>query len=190
MEAPTRECGGCSLCCVVLRVDELGKLGGVPCAKLRPGGGCGIHPTRPDICRAYRCLWLRGGLEHADRPDRLGAVLDVTSEAGAPLLAIREARAGAFTRMPRLREIADEYRQSMPVRITSAEDVLNPDRPYRVLLPDGEERLVEGETTTILRDGQPAETRRMPWLERGVRRVMLRVEAWRVRRMQRRRPPP
>jgi Fe-S-cluster containining protein len=190
MQAPARECGGCSLCCVVLRVDELGKLGGVPCEKLRPEGGCGIHATRPRVCRAYHCLWLRGGLEEADRPDQLGAVLDVTSEAGAPFLAIREASAGAFARAPRLREIAGEYRQSMPVRITSAADVLNPDRPYRVLLPGGEERLVEGETITIVRDGQPPETRRMPWLERGVRRVMLRVEAWRVRRMQRRHPPP
>ena len=189
MEAPARECGGCSLCCVVLRVDELGKLGGVPCAKLRPRGGCGIHATRPGICRAYRCLWLRGGLPDADRPDSLGAVLDVTSEAGAPFLAIREASAGAFARTPRLREIADEFRRSMPVRITSAEDVLDPDRPYRMLLPGGEERLVEGEMVTVLRDGWPAETRRMPWLERSVRRLMLRFESGLVRRMPRRNPP-
>lgn len=186
MDPPARSCGACSLCCVVLRVDELGKLGGVACEKLRPEGGCSIHATRPGICRAYRCLWLRGGLPEADRPDRLGAVLDVTAEAGAPFLAIREARTGNFARTPRLGEIADEYRRSMPVRITSAENVLDPDRSYRLLLPDGEERVVEGETVTRIRPGQSPETRRMPWLERGLRRVMLRVEAWRLRRMQRR----
>lgn len=172
----------------MLRVDELGKLGGTPCPKLRPGGGCSIHPTRPAICRAYRCLWLRGGLDEVDRPDGLGAVVDVTSEGGSPLLAIREARAGAFEHSPRLREIAERYRANMPVRITSATDVMNPDRPYRVLLPGGEEQRVAGERVTRLRDGLVLETRRMPWLERAVRRLSLGLERWRVRRMQRRGP--
>ena len=67
--------GDCSLCCQVLRVDELAKLGGVPCIHQDVGAkGCSIHPSRPKICRAYRCLWLSGGLAEADRPHRLGAV--------------------------------------------------------------------------------------------------------------------
>lgn len=184
MEPSARQCGGCSLCCTVLRVDELSKTGGTPCPKLRPAGhGCSVHPTRPGICRAYRCLWLRGGLDGADRPDRLGAVLDVVSAGGSAFLAIREAEAGAFERSPRLREIAARFRESMPVRVTSADDVMNPDRPYRVLQPDGEEQLVEGETITRLRDGRVVGTRRMPWLERGLRRAALRVQAWRLRRL-------
>ncbi len=181
---PERVCGGCSLCCTVLRVDELGKLGGEPCVHLRRAGdGCSIHPTRPGICRAYRCLWLRGALEDDDRPDRLGAVLDVANDGGGPYLAIREARAGAFDRSPRLREIAERHRASMPVRITSASDVMNPERPYRVLLPGGVEHRVEGDWVTVLREGRPPERRRVPWLERGVRRLVLRLQAWRLRRL-------
>jgi hypothetical protein len=168
----------------VLRVDELGKLGGTPCPKLRPAGdGCGIYATRPGICRAYRCLWLRGGLDAQDRPDRLGAVLDLATEAGFPFLAIRQAEPGAFERSPRLREIAERFRASMPVRITTARDVLDPSRPYRLLLPGGDEQLVEGERVTLVRGGRALETRRMPWLERGLRRLLLRVQSWRLRRL-------
>lgn len=171
------------MCCTVLRVDELGKLGGTPCVHLAAArGGCGVHATRPGICRAYRCLWLRGALDDADRPDRLGAVLDVTSEGAEPFLAIREARAGVFERTPRLLAIGEHYRQSMPVRVTSASDVMNPDRPYRVLLPGGEEQRIDGEWITILRPGRAPARRRVPWLERGLRRVALRFQAWRLRR--------
>jgi hypothetical protein len=125
----------------VLRVDELRKLGGTPCVHQRAGGGCGIHPQRPGICRAYRCLWLGGGLRDDDRPDALGAVLDVVSRGASVWLEIREAQPGAFERSARLREIAHEYRASMPVRIGDSADVLDPERRFRVLLPNGEGRV-------------------------------------------------
>ena len=127
--SPWTACGPCSLCCVVLRVDELAKLGGEPCRHLRAGAGCGIHAERPGICRAYECLWLGGGLEEEDRPDRLGAVLDVVAVGETHRLEIREAERGAFGRSPRLRAIAERYRASMPVRITDVAAPLDPDAP-------------------------------------------------------------
>jgi Fe-S-cluster containining protein len=168
-----RACGTCSLCCTVLRVDELRKLGGTACVHQREGGGCGVHATRPQICRAYQCLWLRGTLRDEDRPDRLGAVLDVVTQGASPWLEIREASPGAFDRSARLREIADSYRRSMPVRIGDVADVLDPARRFRVLLPDGAERVVEGEWTTLRRPGEPDTTLRLPPLERWLRRVGL-----------------
>lgn len=180
-----RACGECSLCCTVLRVDELEKLGGVPCRALRAaeaGGGCGIHARRPKICRAYRCLWLQGGLEAGDRPDRLGAVLDVVTVGTTTQLEINEARPGAWERSARLREIAERHRAAMPVRILDVGDVLDPDRPYRVLLPDGREQHVRGEWITELREGVPVAQRRIPWLERGLRRLAI---AWQRRRFRR-----
>jgi len=92
----------------VLRVDELRKLGGTPCVHQHAGDGCRIHATRPGICRAYRCLWLGGALRDGDRPDALGAVLDVVSTGASTWLEIREAEPGAYERSPRLREIAHE----------------------------------------------------------------------------------
>ncbi len=181
-EAP-RSCGSCSLCCTVLRVDELQKLGGVPCRKLGPPGqGCSIHETRPGICRRYRCLWLQGKLDEEDRPDRLGAILDLISEGGMPRLEIREATPGAYEANPRLQEIAARFRETTVVRITDTSDVLDDQTPYRVLLPGGVEHRVLGETTTILHADGREEVRRLPWIERTLRRAIL---AWRRRRLAR-----
>jgi hypothetical protein len=177
-----RRCGACSLCCTLLRVDALGKLGGEPCRHQRIGkadGGCGIHDRRPGICRGYRCLWLAGSLEESDRPDRLGAVLSLTTEGETPALFVHEARRGAVDAAPRLQEIAVSWRESLPVRIADSERVMDPDRPYRVLLPGGEEQLVAGETTTVRRPGRPDEVRRLPLLDRGLRRAVLALRgAW------------
>jgi hypothetical protein len=179
LNAP-RACGACSLCCTVLRVDELRKLGGTPCVHEREGGGCGIYAERPAICRAYQCLWLRGGLGDDDRPDQLGAVLDVVAQGASPWLEIREASPGAFERSARLREIAEHYRQSMPVRIGDVADVLDPERRFRVLLTGGEERLVEGEWTTLRRSGLPDTRLRLPIFERWLRRLGLWLRRRRV----------
>jgi hypothetical protein len=56
---PGRSCGDCSMCCKIMRVDELDKPQGVWCRHCAPGkGGCTIHETRPFVCRDYRCGWL------------------------------------------------------------------------------------------------------------------------------------
>ena len=184
---PERACGACTLCCTVLRVDELGKPGGVPCRHLRAGApGCGIHATRPTICRRYRCLWLQGGLEEEDRPDRLGAVLDLLTQAGTTHLAVREAEPGALERSPRLRAVAERYRAFLPVRITDTRDVMDPDAPVRLLLPDGEEQRVEGEWVSVFREGRLAERRRLSAPQRLARRALLRFRRWRVARARRR----
>lgn len=182
----------------MLRVDALQKLGGERCRHLRGAAtdgepwGCGIHSSRPSICRSYRCLWLRGGLGDEDRPDHLGAVLDIVPAGAEPYLAIRELSDGTFDASPRLQEIAEEFRASMPVRITSADEVLNPDRPYRVLQTAGREQCVAGEWVTTYSDGVELSRRRMPWLERSVRRLQLAVVAFKLRvvRRSRRRSPP
>ena len=177
-----RRCGDCDLCCTVLRVDALGKLGGRRCRHQRElGAGCGIYATRPGICRDYRCLWLQGGLEPGDRPDRLGAVIDLSTREGPAYLGIRQLREGTFDASPRLQEIAESFRGTLPVRITRAEDAENPSRPYRVLLPDGLEQRVEGEWFEEIRHGRVMARQRMPMLERGFRRLRLAWQQWRGR---------
>jgi hypothetical protein len=193
---PARACGSCSLCCTLLRVDELAKLAGTPCvhqgkAAERPRsepqasgaqeGGCGIHPGRPAICRRYRCLWLRGSLEPGDRPDRLGAVLDLSSRGGSPELVVHEAEPGIALRSVRLREIVNRYRSAMPVRILDVESVLDPDRAFRVLLPDGEELRVAGDEVETWRDGARVGAWRLPWLERLARRIAIAARRIRLR---------
>ncbi|MCH2169617.1 hypothetical protein MK489_02445 [Myxococcota bacterium] len=122
-------------------------------------------------------------MEDADRPDRLGAVLDLVPTGDGIHLAVREARRGAVERSPRLMEIIEDQRRSMPVHITDVEDVLDADRSYRILLPEGEEHRVRGSVMTVIRAGSPPEVRRAPWLERISRALVLRVRAWKLRRM-------
>ncbi len=169
-----RACGSCSLCCTVLRVDVLSKLGGVACVHQDTAGpGCAIHAERPKICRAYSCLWRNGGLPEADRPDTLGAVLDVVSTGPTVQLEIRQASPGAFAASARLQAIADEFVRSMPVRISDVSDVMNPDAPFEMRLPGGEVHHVTGEWTEVHRPGHAPERRRLPFAERTLRRLIL-----------------
>jgi len=181
-QLPNRQCGECSLCCTVLRVDEIAKLGGTRCQHVRSGAGCGIHARRPGICRAYECMWLRGKLRDADRPDRLGAVLDLVPVGAGVRLSIRQATAGLYDRSPRLQQIAAEFREHTPVRVTDVRAVLNPDHPFRVLLANGEEQHVAGDTVTTFRDGVKVETARMHWPERLARRLAIRWRGFQLRR--------
>jgi hypothetical protein len=176
-------CGECTLCCTLLRVDELRKLGGSPCRHLRVAPappGCGIHAQRPGICRSYACLWLAGGLDEGDRPDRLGAVLDIATEGLVTRLRVHEARPGAYERSPRLREIVDRYRASMPVRISDVSRAGDPEAPVRELGPEGVELRIEGDWVVRFVDGREQQRRRLPWLERRLRRLAL---AWRAHRL-------
>ncbi len=73
---PGRSCGDCTACCVWLRIDELDKPPGVPCRNLAPGGGCGIHPDRPEVCRRFFCHWMTDPELGDDwRPDRAGFLI-------------------------------------------------------------------------------------------------------------------
>lgn len=68
-----RECGPCTLCCTVFRVEELGKPVHVPCSHVC-ASGCAIYAQRPLSCRDFTCGWLRGVMRPEDRPDRVGVV--------------------------------------------------------------------------------------------------------------------
>lgn len=177
--AATRSCGPCSLCCTVLRVDELAKPAGRDCVHQRGTQGCGIHPTRPPICRSYRCLWLQGGLEDDERPDAIGGVVDLETTGIGLRLAIREARPGAFDASPALQAIAERYRGSMPVRITDTGDPNDPDRPLRVLLAGGVEQRIAGTRVEVLREGRVVEAQDLPWLDRFARSVAVAWQRWR-----------
>lgn len=75
--AKGRACGPCTACCVVLSIVELRKPARRACDHLRDDA-CGIHPDRPESCRAFHCAWLRGALgdDLALRPDALGVMID------------------------------------------------------------------------------------------------------------------
>ena len=59
MTLTNKSCGACSVCCKDLMFDLAGslKLAGVMCPHCKAPDGCGIHDTRPQVCRAYFCGW-------------------------------------------------------------------------------------------------------------------------------------
>lgn len=77
-----RECGKCTVCCVVLNVDskEFQKFPGVPCTHLC-AKGCSIHATRFPICRTYHCGWRHLAMLGDEwRPDKSGILIDFQTE--------------------------------------------------------------------------------------------------------------
>ena len=176
----SRSCGPCSLFCTLLRVDELKKRAGHDCVHQRGEQGCGIYETRPQICRSYMCLWRQGGLGDDERPDLTGGIVDLETVGVGLRLGIRLRERGLLEKSPKLLAIARRYRSEMPVRITDAEDVLNPDRPFQVLLADGLEHRVEGESIEIYQDGTLIKKLRLRLLERLARRASI---WWRSRKL-------
>ncbi len=83
------QCGACTVCCVVHVIRETNKPGWTPCPHLGPvpelgHDGCTIYEERPEVCRNFRCTWLRGkmGREARFRPNNFGLVVSGNSEDG------------------------------------------------------------------------------------------------------------
>ena len=72
---PVRECGTCTMCCKTMSVWEIDKPNGVWCRHVRNHSSCAIYETRPQSCRSFDCLWLRGVGADAMRPDRSRIVM-------------------------------------------------------------------------------------------------------------------
>jgi hypothetical protein len=74
-----RDCDGCTLCCKVLSAGEpLNKPMGVWCGHCVPGTGCGIHASRPPVCRDFHCVWLMDASLGAEwQPERCHMVLSL-----------------------------------------------------------------------------------------------------------------
>jgi hypothetical protein len=109
-------------------------------------------------------------------------VLDLVARGDAIRLVVRQARPDAFEHSSRLREIVAETRRSMPVELRDVDDVLDPDRPYRVFEPSGEDLEIAGDRVRVYRDGALVGERRAPWLERTLRGISQSIDRWRLSR--------
>jgi hypothetical protein len=77
-----RACGDCTLCCTTLKVDTpaFAKPAEMPCVHLL-SRGCGIHASRPAICRTWFCAWRRvAAMPDQARPDRSGLLVSLSFE--------------------------------------------------------------------------------------------------------------
>ena len=53
----SRSCGSCALCCKLLGLVEPNKLSQW-CPHCLKSTGCSIYDSRPNVCRAFNCVWL------------------------------------------------------------------------------------------------------------------------------------
>ena len=73
---PGRECGSCSMCCKVFRIADVDSPSAQWCRHIVHGRGCGIHATRPSVCRTFFCHYLRNpNLGPEWKPDRAKFIL-------------------------------------------------------------------------------------------------------------------
>lgn len=107
-------CGECTVCCKVLRVQELGKPAGEWCASVT-ASGCGRYETRPQSCRNFRCLWLEAQQDQPGhplfprwgRPDKSGVMLMVAK------LPTGEAAIAAHLRGGRVRSSTEKWLEAI-----------------------------------------------------------------------------
>lgn len=82
--SPHKTCGGCTACCHIIAVAEIGvrSFAGCPHVKSPPATtpGCGIYPTRPQSCQLWSCVWLGSDWPDELRPDRCGVVFDTLAD--------------------------------------------------------------------------------------------------------------
>jgi hypothetical protein len=93
---PGRECGSCSLCCILPDIAEFDKPANQPCRHCLPGGGCDAYAARPATCRDFYCLWRIDptlGPEWEPRVSRM-----MLYAQGAQLTVLVEPAAGAMWR--------------------------------------------------------------------------------------------
>ncbi len=77
-----RDCGDCTVCCVVPRIDkpEIQKASGAAC-KNCTAGGCAIYETRYPVCRSFYCAWRTVDIFGPEwRPDKSGVLAYVETE--------------------------------------------------------------------------------------------------------------
>ena len=77
-----RRCGGCTLCCKLLPVEEIGKHAGERCRHQRWGKGCAVYRRGlPVSCSLWSCAWLAdAGAAGLPRPDRAHYVVDIVAD--------------------------------------------------------------------------------------------------------------
>jgi len=96
-----RACGSCTLCCKLLRIDDIEKPVATWCAKCTPGKGCGIYDARPAECRDFYCAWLTAkDIGPEWRPEKSKMVLVVEADGRRIALHVDPARPQAWRQEP------------------------------------------------------------------------------------------
>lgn len=98
---PGRDCGGCTLCCKLLAVEELSSppLGWCPRCDVKTG--CAAYADRPTECRQFYCEYLLdGALGEHWKPSKCKMVVVLEDYADALVIHVDPARPHAWRQEP------------------------------------------------------------------------------------------
>lgn len=128
-----RQCGDCQACCTAVGVNELGKPSNFKCEH-QFEKGCKVYGKHPESCKTYKCIWLEGELDFADRPDQLGVVFHVHEDNGFWLDG--HLLPGSEKNLPRIVEIIEkllvQFDWLKGARLVSPTQVMNVDYPINL----------------------------------------------------------
>lgn len=104
-----KQCGECTACCSVMKVEELDKPFYQTCQHVC-ATGCAIYHNRPASCRVWECGWRSGWISGGDelRPDKLGVMFEWRVIGGDSFLLVYEVWPGALN-LPRVERVLDHY---------------------------------------------------------------------------------
>jgi hypothetical protein len=159
-----RSCGSCSLCCKVVTIPILNKPAGKWCQHCKPGRGCGIHLTRPIVCRGAYCEWMISkGLGPEWKPEKSKFALFKTNGGRRMTAHVDPGHPTAWRRSPyyeNLKQWAREAAQKLPemhvvdVMIGEQSIIILPDREVDLgIIAEGEivrlEKRMDGDREVI-----------------------------------------
>jgi uncharacterized protein len=133
----SRTCGACSLCCKLLPIAVLDKQANLWCRHCKPGNGCSIYRTRPQVCRDYQCGWLLGVLNDHWSPANCHMIVTLPYE-GHPacMVAVDPDHANTWEQAPYLEDLkkmAAQYGFVQVVLATAEGPMIGLVSPFRVI---------------------------------------------------------
>ena len=152
--AAERSCGSCTLCCKLFPVPELDKPAGRWCRHIAQGRGCGIHLTRPPVCRAFWCQWIENpDLGPEWKPEIAKFVLSIYPGSNSLAVTVDPASPASWRREPYLSSL----RRFAAAALAQGDQVI----VFRgdhgtAILPEGEVelgRILPGDSIVTLRRG-------------------------------------
>jgi hypothetical protein len=131
-----RSCGGCTMCCKLLSVEELSTPPLSWCPHCVATSGCAIYADRPTECRQFYCEYLLDtDMGEHWKPSRCKMVVVLEEHVNELVIHTDPARPQAWRREPFLADIGRWARvgAGRGLRVVVWEDdrkiVISPDRP-------------------------------------------------------------
>jgi hypothetical protein len=115
---PGRECGSCTLCCKVYDIPELDKAAGKWCKHCKPGRGCAIHDSLPDLCSTFNCLWrTKGELPAYWKPEQSKMVVSIYPLTEFIYVQVDPGTPGAWHKQPYYNDLRLWAKNNLPMGI-------------------------------------------------------------------------